>query len=74
LLPGADRPPQSPREWEQWLAVTRKAIIHSAVVLRADGTPDEATFRLLHAHCYRRCARSSKSPALLPASEPTGLA
>ena len=42
LLLDADRPPQSPHEWEQWLAVTRKAIIHNAIVMRADGTPDEA--------------------------------
>jgi RNA-directed DNA polymerase len=74
LLLDADRPPQGPREWEQWLTVTRKAIIHNAVVMRADGTPDEATVRLLHAHCYRRYARNDKSPALLPASEPMGLA
>jgi RNA-directed DNA polymerase len=74
LLLDADRPPQSPREWEQWLTVTRKAIIHNAIVVRADGTPDEATLRLLHAHCHRRYARSSNSPALLPASEPMGLA
>jgi hypothetical protein len=25
-LDGAGRPPQSPREWEQWLTVTRKAM------------------------------------------------
>ena len=74
LLLDADRPPQSPREWEQWLTVTRKAMIHNALVLRADGIPDEATLRLLHAHCHRQYARSNKSPALLPASEPAGLA
>jgi RNA-directed DNA polymerase len=72
LLLDADRPPQSPREWEQWLTVTRKAMIRNAIVLRADGTPDEATLRLLHAHCHRQYAQSSKSPALLPASEPAG--
>lgn len=74
LLLDADRPPQSPREWEQWLTVTRKAMIHNAIVLRAGGTPDTPALRLLHAHCYRRYGRSSKSPALLPASEPAGLA
>ena len=74
LLLDADRPPQSPREWEQWLTVTRKAMIHNALVLRADGTPDKAALRLLHAHCHRQYARSGNSPALLPASEPTGLA
>ena len=74
LLLDADRPPQSPREWEQWLTVTRKAVVRNAIVTRPDGTPDEATVRLLHAHCHRQYTRNSKSPALLPASEPTGLA
>jgi RNA-directed DNA polymerase len=74
LLLDADRPPQSPHQWEQWLTVTRKAIIHNAIALQADGKPDEATLRLLHAHCHRALTRKRKSPALLPASEPTGLA
>jgi RNA-directed DNA polymerase len=74
LLLDADRPPQSPREWEQWLTVTRKAMVRNAIVSRADGPPDEAKLRLLHAHCHRQHARNDKSPALLPASEPTGLA
>ena len=43
---------------------------HNAIVLRADGKPDEATLRLLHAHCHRHYTRSSKNPALLPASPP----
>jgi RNA-directed DNA polymerase len=74
LLLNADRPPQSPREWEQWLTVTRKAIIRNAIVSRADGPPDEAKLRLLHAHCHRQHAGKRNSPALLPASEPAGLA
>jgi RNA-directed DNA polymerase len=74
LLLDADRPPQNPREWEQWLTVTRKAIIHNAIIMRADGIPDEAALRLTHAHCYRHYTRTSKSPALLPVSEPAGLA
>ena len=73
LLLDADRPPQTPREWEQWLTVTRKAMTRNAIV-RVDGTPDEAKLRLLHAHCHRQHARKGKSPALLPASPPTGLA
>jgi RNA-directed DNA polymerase len=74
LLLDADRPPQSPREWERWMTVTRKAIIHNAIVMRADGIPDEGALRLMHAHCYRHYTRTSKSPALLPVSEPPGLA
>jgi RNA-directed DNA polymerase len=73
LLLDADRPPQSPREWEQWLTVTRKAMAHNAIV-RVDGTPDEAKLRLLHAHCHRRYARNRSRPALLPASGAIGLA
>jgi RNA-directed DNA polymerase len=74
LLLDADRPPQSPREWEQWLTVTRKAMTRNAITAQPGGTPDEAKLRLLHAHCHRQHARNGKSPALLPASQPTGLA
>ena len=74
LLLDADRPPQSPREWEQWLTVTRKAMTRNAITAQQGGTPDEAKLRLLHAHCHRRYARSSTRPALLPASTPVRLA
>jgi RNA-directed DNA polymerase len=74
LLLDADRPPQSPHEWEQWLTVTRKAMIRNAIIARPGSKPDETQLRLLHAHCHRRSARNRKSPALLPASEPAGLA
>ena len=74
LLLDADRPPQSPREWEQWLTVTRKAMVRNAIVLEPDGQPGEAKLRLLHAHCHRQYTGKGKSPALLPASEPLGLA
>jgi RNA-directed DNA polymerase len=59
--------PQTPREWEQWLATNRTAIVKIAP--RADGTPDEAEPRLIHAHC-----RDSGDQALLPAYDPSGLA
>jgi RNA-directed DNA polymerase len=66
LLPDDDRP-QTPREWEQWLATTRKTI--TKVVVREDGTSDDREPRLIHTHC-----RDGSGPALLPASEPAGLA
>jgi RNA-directed DNA polymerase len=47
LLP-ADDPPQSPREWEHWLATTRRRIT------REQGTPDDTTPRLVHVHCHQR--------------------
>jgi RNA-directed DNA polymerase len=66
-LASDDDRPQTPREWERWLATTRKTI--TKVVIREDGTPDEHEPRLIHAHC-----RHGNGPALLPAYEPTGLA
>ena len=41
--------PQSPREWEQWLAATQTAIV--TVTARKPGTPDAAEPRLIHARC-----------------------
>jgi len=71
----ADGQPQSPLEWEQWLATTRKAIAKSYIVLREDGAMDETKPRLLHAHCQRRhVTDDDRGPALLPAREPSGLA
>jgi RNA-directed DNA polymerase len=73
LLPAEDTP-QTPREWEQWQATTRKTIIHIAT--RGDGTPDEPEHRLAHAYCHRRHTTSGdrSNPALLPARDPEGLA
>ena len=72
LLP-ADDQPQTPREWEQWLATTRKTIVKDD--LREDGKSGTAEPRLIHAHCQRgHRARDGSDPALLPASDPAGLA
>ncbi len=55
LLLHADREPQSPQEWEQWLAATRKAIRKHADTVWGAGTPDERIAdRLIHAYCQRR--------------------
>ncbi|MGZ3472575.1 MAG: group II intron reverse transcriptase/maturase, partial [Isosphaeraceae bacterium] len=40
--------PQTPREWEHWLATTRKTID----VVWDTATPDQAAPRLIHLHCY----------------------
>lgn len=74
LLLHADRPPQSPSEWEQWLAATRKAVAKSYLAMRRDGAPDESTVRLVHVQCQRRNVGEGTGTALLPASEPMGLA
>ena len=50
LLP-AENPPQTPREWEQWLATDRKTIVK--IIVRKDGTTDETEPRLIHAHCHK---------------------
>ena len=59
-------PPQTPSDWETWLAATRTTIM---IVKPVTGTPDEADHRLIHARCANR-----SGPALLPAYQPTGLA
>jgi RNA-directed DNA polymerase len=75
LLLHADHQPQGPGEWQQWHTTTRKAIRKQAITSVTDlGTPDErAAHHLIHAHCQRRIG-SGISPALLPGSEPPGLA
>ena len=72
LLP-ADDPPQSPREWEHWLAATRTTIIK--VAMREDGISDATKPRLIHAHCHQRHNTTNGSGlALLPTCEPSRLA
>jgi RNA-directed DNA polymerase len=72
----ADRQPQSPEEWEQWLRVTRKAMTRNHVIVhKGPGKSDELTVRLVHIHCHRRhSADEGSGPALLPAPTPSGLA
>jgi RNA-directed DNA polymerase len=68
-----DDPPQSPHQWERWLAAARVAIITTAP--RTDGTSDETETRLTHTRCHRRqTAGDSKGPPPLHAREPQGLA
>jgi RNA-directed DNA polymerase len=75
LLLHADHEPQSPNEWQQWLTATRKAIRKHAITTAVDlGTPDEhAAPQLIHTYCRRRLD-NGRTPALLPAREPSGLA
>jgi RNA-directed DNA polymerase len=64
LVPVEDRP-QTPREWEHWLATTRKTI-H---VMWDPGMTDTAEPRLIHVRCH--ISRGTTQP---PASQPLGLA
>jgi RNA-directed DNA polymerase len=72
LLLQADRPPQSPQEWEQWLLALRKAIRRKAVAA-PDGSTDDTARCLMHIHCARG-SRLTRGPALQPARPPSGLA
>ena len=64
----ADREPQHPDEWEQWITAVRAATRHQAITLDArPGTPGgPAVFSLIHTHCRRRLPDGTGSgPALL---------
>jgi RNA-directed DNA polymerase len=78
LLLHADHEPQTPHEWERWLATVRKATRKQAIIAQPDPrAPDEpSTLRLIHTHCRRRLSQRSDTSdlALLPAREPSGLA
>jgi RNA-directed DNA polymerase len=58
----ADHEPDSPHEWEQWLAGTRKAITRHSLDLAVRGSDD---IRLIHASCHRRATAARKNPAFL---------
>jgi RNA-directed DNA polymerase len=64
LVPVEDRP-QTPHEWEHWLATTRKTID----VIWDHSASDTAEPRLIHVHCL-----TSRGTALQPAYQPLGLA
>ena len=49
----ADREPQSPKEWEQWITATQRSITRQYIVAHGrNGTP--GGFHLIHAGCQRR--------------------
>jgi RNA-directed DNA polymerase len=75
LLLVADHPPQSPREWEQWVRVTGKALAKCHMTYQNDGSSDAGTLRLIHARCRPRTSSEAVSePALLPRPHALGFA
>jgi RNA-directed DNA polymerase len=68
LLLHADREPQHPDEWEQWITAVRAATRHQAITVEArpgtQGGP--AVPSLIHTHCQRRLPDGTGSgPALM---------
>ena len=52
LLLYADHPPQSPREWEQWVRTTGKALAKMSMAYQERVTPGtNSTLRLVHTRC-----------------------
>jgi RNA-directed DNA polymerase len=51
LLLYADRPPETPKQWETWYRGIRKAIAHKAVTEHGN---NRTTYRLVHVHCAKR--------------------
>ncbi|SER44350.1 group II intron reverse transcriptase/maturase [Actinokineospora terrae] len=47
----ADRPPANPHEWEQWLRVVTKAIVHGHLAQRPPDTPSTESLQLIHTYC-----------------------
>jgi len=71
----ADHQPQSPIEWEQWMAVVRRAVTKQHLVLTPDQGTSNVAFRLVHTACRRRhSAAIAPGPAPLHTHEPSGLA
>jgi len=68
VLLHADREPQSPREWEQWLRGVQAAM--SKLNIANGDAPDDQ--RLIHTACRTRTARPAAPALLLAASTPPG--
>ncbi|MFD7123940.1 group II intron reverse transcriptase/maturase [Streptomyces anulatus] len=55
LIAGAEYEPDSPREWINWFAASKKMLHKHHFVYRRDGGTDERTnLRLVHSDCHRQ--------------------
>jgi RNA-directed DNA polymerase len=73
----ADREPNCPREWEQWLTGIRKAITrHNLAVFPGPDTPDDTWIRLVHSTCQRSSTKGAtrRNGTSAPSHRPSGLA
>jgi len=68
----AEHEPASPREWEQWLTGTRKAISRHSLDIAVRGSDD---IRLIHTSCRNRTTGGGLESALSARlNRPMGLA
>lgn len=79
LLLLADREPQTPREWEQWIRAAKKALRVKALIVPSATSPvddpdADTTNHLLHAHCSRRLAGTTTRGLRKKPETLTGLA
>jgi RNA-directed DNA polymerase len=68
-LPAVERRPETPQQWELWLAGPRKTI---TIEMRATST--DTADRLIHTACRERAHARRGTPAPLTAQQPTELA
>ncbi|MFJ2862581.1 group II intron reverse transcriptase/maturase [Kitasatospora sp. NPDC087314] len=55
LIAGAEYEPDSPREWIEWFAASKKMLNkHHFVYRRHGGSDDRSNLRLVHADCHRQ--------------------
>ncbi|MET8211048.1 HNH endonuclease [Streptomyces sp. NPDC005373] len=55
LIVGAEYEPDSPREWINWFAASKKMLHKHHFTYRRDGGTDERNnLRLVHSECHRR--------------------
>ena len=77
LLLHADHEPQSPQEWDQWLAATGKALDRQSIAFRdrrGTGADDRTTHRLVHVRCQQHPRRTQHRPSnTAPPGSPPGL-
>ncbi|GAC1503942.1 MAG: group II intron reverse transcriptase/maturase [Pseudarthrobacter sp.] len=71
----ADHEPQSPREWEQWLTVTRKATNRQSLTPQVTGNDNGRIppHHLLHTRCLARHRAQQAARRSAPPASPRGL-
>jgi hypothetical protein len=63
----ADQQPLSPRDWEQWFVVTRRALRKQYLTEQADDVQADGrgSYRLVHTYCQRRYSAQANGTSQL---------